>query len=205
MAKESNDNDEIRRTVMQIVQNCLLEENIDVEKLPLFDIEMIFINLRARSIGENAKLNYNCQKVNEEGNPCNTDTPYLLNLDKVEYKITEGHSSKISLTDEVGVKMRYPTIDSAKITESSDPYDAVLQFLAQNVEYVYDAESVYKAEDLGAAGLVNFVENLTSEQLEKIQVFFTTTPKVVLKDTIKCRKCGFEHEVEADNLYSFFT
>jgi len=205
MARESKDNDEIKRTVMQVINNCILDENIDVEKLPLFDIEMIFINLRARSIGENAKLIYNCKHKNDEGNPCDTDNPYMLNLDNVQYVLADGHSSTVKITDEVGIKLKYPTIASASIIKEADAYDAALQFIAQNIDSIYDPESVYKAEDLGAAAVIEFVENLTAEQLDKIQVFFATTPKVVLKDTIVCKKCGFEHEVEADNLYSFFT
>lgn len=205
MARESKENDEIKRTVMQVINNCIIDDSVDVEKLPLFDIEMIFINLRARSIGENAKLTYNCRHKDEAGNPCNTDNPYNLNLDNVQYVLAEGHSSTVKLTEEIGVKLKYPTITSASIIKEADAYDAALQFIAQNIESVYDPQSVYKAEDLGAAALIEFVENLTAEQLEKIQVFFATTPKVVLKDIIVCKKCGFEHEVEADNLYSFFT
>lgn len=205
MAKESKDSEEIKRTVIQIVNNCLLEP-IDVEKLPLFDIEMIFISLRARSVGEKVKLTFSCKHKNDEtGEPCNSETPYELNIDNVTYSKKEDHTNLIKLTEDMGVKMMYPTFKTSKIDSGLELFEAALQLIAENIEYIYDKESIYKSEDMIDEELINFIENLNPSQLEKIQSFFQSTPKVIIKDTIKCRKCGFEHEMEADNIYSFFT
>lgn len=205
MAKESKDREEIKRAMKQIITNCSAEP-IDVDKLPLFDIEMLFINLRARSVGENVKLTFNCQNIidKETSEACNADTDYTLNLDKVRYNIPEGHDSKIRLTDKMGVKMKYPDISTGIIGDNVDEYTAALQIIAQNIEYVFDEDSVYKAEDMGVDQLLDFIENLTEHQLAKVQKFFSSSPKVILEDLIKCSKCGFEHKVEAGDILSFF-
>ena len=84
IAKESDDVDDVRKTIIQIVNNCCLDKTIDVEKLPLYDIEMIFVKLRAASVGENVQLVFNC-KNEVDGQVCGTDTDYQLDLTKVEY------------------------------------------------------------------------------------------------------------------------
>ncbi len=205
MAKESKDFDEIKRTVIQIVNNCVLE-SLDVERLPLFDIEMIFINLRARSIGEKVKLKFNCQhKTTEESEPCNTDTPYELDIDKITYSVDNSVSNVVKLTDDMGVKLTYPTFKTSNIDNSLELFEAALQLIAENIEYIYDKDSVYKSEEMEIDQILEFLENLTAPQLERVQLFFKSNPKVVVKDTIKCRKCGHEHVMEADNIYGFFT
>src|SRR5210317_230493 len=99
IAKESKEPDDIKNAILQIINNCCLED-IDVNKIPLFDIEMIFIKLRAMSVGESVQLEFHC-KNEVDGVECDTTTPYVLNLDKVKYVMPEGQDNKIMLTDKV--------------------------------------------------------------------------------------------------------
>lgn len=203
IAKESKSADDVRNAVMQIVQNCALED-IDVHTLPLFDIEMIFVKLRAKSVGETVQLTFHC-KNEVEGKPCDTDTDYAFNLDKVKYEFPEGHQSKVMITDTIGIKLKYPTLnEEITFKEDDDLFETVLHILFNYVEYVFDKESIFKPEEFGKDEFVQFVENLTVEKLMEIQNFFSTSPKVVLEDKMPCKKCGYEHRIYSEDLISFF-
>lgn len=202
MAKESKDPNEIKRAIVQIINNCA-QEPIEVEQLPLFDIEMIFLKLRAKSVGESVRMVFNCQ--NEvDGTVCDSNTDYTLNLDKVRYEIPEGHDAKVMITDKMGVKLKYPTLNSVP-EDSENEFDLMLDSLVDNIEYVFDGEQVYKITDATEQEQVEFVESLNRDSMDKIESFFKSSPKVVLEDVVKCKKCGFEHTLHEENLLDFFT
>jgi hypothetical protein len=202
MAKEAKDADSAKLAVMQIIQNCAAEP-LDVETLPLFDIEMLFVKLRAKSVGESVKLVFNC-KNEVEGKPCDTNTDYTLDLEKVKYEIPDGHDPKVMITDTVGVRLKYPTISSTLHVETNEAYDKMLAILLDGIEYIFDADSVTKREDCTDAQLIEFIESLTPEFFEQVRTFYRTSPKVVLEDRVKCKKCGFEHNLHTENLLDFF-
>jgi hypothetical protein len=205
MAKESKDADAIRLAIKQIIQNCAQEE-FDVESLPLFDVEMIFLKLRAKSIGEAVKLVFNCKNEVEEGKPCDTNTDYVLDLEKVKYEIPEGHDPKIMITDTVGIKLKYPTLGTVvNLTEEDNEFTSFVATLLVNIEYIFDENSIYKPEDTTKEEVVEFLTNLKPEHLLRIREFFETAPKVILEDTVTCKKCGFVHTLHAENLLDFFT
>lgn len=204
MAKESKDADDIRLAIKQIITNCAVDP-IDVETLPLFDVEMIFLKLRAKSVGENVRLVFNCQ--NEvEGVPCNTDTDYTLDLNKIKYDIPEGHDPKIMLNETVGIKLKYPTLAlNLNVSDDEEEYAVMLKLILENIDYIFDKEAVYKPEDMQQDEVIEFLNNLTMGDMANIQKFFESAPKVVLQDTVKCKKCGFEHKIYTEDLIGFFT
>lgn len=203
IAKESNDPNEIRLAITQMIQNCALDE-VNVEALPLFDIEMLFLKLRAKSVGESVKLVFNC-KNEIDGKVCDTDTDYNLNLENIHFEVPEGHDPKIMITDKVGIKLKYPSLDDViSFDTKTDTVDLIVNLIADNIEYIFDMESIYKPEEAPREQLIEFLSNLTTENITKIQEFFTSSPKVVLDDTVKCKKCGFEHKLHAENLLDFF-
>jgi len=111
IAKEAKESEAAKLAICQIIQNCAAEP-LDVETLPLFDVEMLFVKLRAKSVGESVKLVFNCKNeiAGEDGlitGICNTDTDYTLDLEKVKYEIPEGHDAKIMITDKIGVRLKY--------------------------------------------------------------------------------------------------
>ena len=209
MAKEAKDGESAKLAVCQIIQNCAAEP-LDVEKLPLFDIEMLFVKLRAKSVGESVKLVFNCKNeiAGENGliaSICNTDTDYTLDLEKVRYELPEGHTAKIMITDKVGVKLRYLTMASdTDIDKDSETYDKMLSVLMESIEYIFDEDSITKREDCTDAQLIEFIESLTPEFFEQVKTFYSTSPKVVLEDKVKCKKCSFEHTLHTENLLDFF-
>jgi len=208
IAKESKDIEEITLAIEQIISNCVSEE-IDVSALPIFDIEMIFLKLRARSIGESVKLVFNCvnetESEGEEPTICNHDNNYSLDLNKVLFEDPPGHDPKIMLTDTVGLRLKYPTLSMDMKVEKDDPaYVNILKTLVQNIDYIFDEDSVYKPEDLTKEELLEFLQGITIDKMALIRNFFKTSPKVVLVDEVVCEKCGFKHTIRNEDLLSFF-
>lgn len=210
IAKESQDKNDIKNAIMQVLQNCCLEEGLDVNQLPLFDVEMFFVHLRIKSVGESAKLSFTCENVIEPGSEtvapsvCGHITDYTLDLSKVKYDIPEDHSPIVQLTPTVGIKLKYPTI-SIMDAEFDSEYAAIMKIMLDNVEYIYDENSVYKRDTISDEELASFFEELNIDQIAQIRNFFNITPRAVLDDQIKCEKCGFEHKIHVGDLNSFFT
>ena len=200
MARESDDNDSTVSAVKQVLQNCVVTD-LDINTLPLFDVQMLFTHLRMKSIGETITLQYTCNHPDEEGNECGKENRYNLNLNKVRYETTPGHTNIIQLTDEIGVKLRYPTMNS-KLTDSEDILEDSYKLIAEHLDSVFDSEQVYT--DYTREDLIQFIDSLSTDQLDKILNFFATSPKVVLEDTAACKKCGTENKIYAEDLYSFF-
>lgn len=209
MAKEAKDADSVRLAVKQIIQNCVVDD-IDVDSLPMFDVEMIFLKLRAKSVGEAVKLVFNCknkvggQELSQDIGECNTNTDYVLDLEKVKYEIPEGHDPKVMITDTVGIRLKYPTLGT-HVDLEGDQFDLFVTTLLTNIDYIFDAESIHKVEDSTKEELTDFLINLKPEHLMRIREFFGSAPKVILEDTVTCKKCGFVHTLHAENLLDFFT
>jgi hypothetical protein len=200
MARESDDNDSTVDAIKQVLQNCLIENKdgsvLDIDSLPLFDVQMLFTHLRMKSIGETITLQYTCDKED-----CGKENRYNLDLNKVKYEITPGHSNVIQLTDDVGVKLRYPTIAS-RLTDSEDLLEDSYKLILQHLDSVFDAEQIYT--DYTKEELLQFIDSLSADQLDKILNFFATSPKVVLEDVATCKSCSQINKIYAEDLYSFF-
>lgn len=202
IAKESESPEEVKLAIKQIIQNCCLEQ-IDIDNLPLFDIEMFFIFLRAKSIGENAKLSFTCKNI-VDNVQCNHVTDYTIDLSKVSYEVPEGHTNKIRISDKVGMVFKYPTIN-IDIGSYQDFYQTTLGVFRDNLDYIYDEDSFYYRKDINDDELEDFLNNLSVDNIEAIRTFFTTSPRIVIEDKIICQKCSYKHELVVENIYSFFT
>lgn len=205
MAREADDNDSTVDAVKQVIQNCVVPfadgKTLDINTLPLFDVQMLFTHLRMKSIGETVTLQYTCTELDAEGNLCDKENRYNLNLNNVRYEVSPGHTNIIQLNDEVGVKLRYPTMAS-RLLEGEDLLEDSYKLIAQHLDSVFDSEQVYT--DYSQEELTAFIDSLSADQLDKILNFFATSPKVILEDTANCKKCGAENKIYAEDLYSFF-
>ena len=210
MAKESKDANSIKLAVKQIITNCCAE-TLDVDNLPLFDIEMAFLKLRAKSMGESVKLVYNCKNKVEDID-CDTDNDYTLDLEKVRYETSEEHNPTIMITDTIGIKLKYPVysteinfdLDEDENGEKIIKYDDMLESLIPNIVCIFNADSVYEMQNIPDKELIEFITNLQPIDIARISRFFDTAPKVVLEDKVTCKKCGFEHTLHTENLLDFF-
>lgn len=208
MASESNDDNAKIESIKQVLNNCIVwPENFDVETLPIFDLEYIFLQLRAKSIEENVTLEFrmkNCPK--NEYQACKKIIRAVIDLSKVEVQKDPNHSPTIPLTDEIGIKMKYPGFNMQKIIrpESKDTMDDQLNLIADCIEEIWDGDAVSKAMDYKKEELVEFLLSLSSHQFSKIMDFFKTMPRVKHTLTIKCPDCDRTETVHLEGLSDFF-
>lgn len=203
MAMESDDNVAIQSNIKQVLQNCTITKKIDVDKLPLIDIEYYFLQLRARSVGEIVSNRYRCNNVvndKECGNIMETDIN-LLDI-KVEGDID---GEPIQITDKISVKMKYPDFSVIKkIGAKSSLTDASFDMIANSIDYIFDGEQMHYAKESTHEELLEFLESLNQQQFSKLEEFFDNLPKIRKTIDLKCSRCGFEHSIKAEGLEDFF-
>lgn len=207
MAVESEDSDAVLLAIKQIVNNCCVDP-IDVDDLPILDLEYMFLQLRSRSIGEIIDLQYRCNNNaptdEEPEKKCGSIIKLSFNALEVEPEKDQAHDAKIQLTPKLGVMMKYPTFKMMSTIKNLSEAETVAKMIVECVDYIYDTDSVYYAKDASEKELIEFVDSLTREQFSKIQEFFDTIPKMKKHLNFKCGKCGYEEEVVLEGIQSFF-
>lgn len=207
MAVESTESKDILSAVKQICKNCILDE-LDIDELPIFDLEYIFLNLRARSINEIVNLQYKCNnkviKESGEEDTCNSIEKYKLNLLEIRPEPGKNHNKKIMFNDKMGIMMNYPNFEILSNIKSTDEDEIVIELLTNCIEYVFDDEQIYYAKDCTKEELKDFVDNLQQKDLQKIQYFFDTAPKLKHDINFECKKCGYKENIEVEGLQNFF-
>ena len=200
MAMESGKNADIIGAVKEIVSECTFNK-INLSTLPMFDIEYIFLQIRAKSVGEVSKLRLLCPDDKK------TYADVEVNLLDVKVQVEEGHTNKIELDNEMGIIMTYPTIDTfakndIQVVTSANMLDVVGTCILQI--YEKGGEKVYEAKDQTKKELTEFIESLQTKHFQKLQSFFNSMPK--LKHTIKLKnpKTKKESEVTLNGLNDFF-
>ena len=198
MALETNDEKNIRESIYELLKSCITTR-IKLENLATFDLEYIFLNIRAVSVGEIVQMNITCQDDEK------TQVTYNLNLTEAEVIFPEGHTNKIMLTDTLGVMMKYPSFDGfveSQFTEDKE-FD-VIKVVAESIDQIFQGEEVFDESTTSKKEFVQFVESLTSPQLEKIQEFFETSPRLEHKFKVTNPNTGVESEYTLRGLQNFF-
>ena len=200
MAATSDDQNSMIDAVKDVLAACIIDEDVSVEKLPFFDLEYLFLNLRAKSVGEVIKLEYrHTGGVNYSGIECDAVTPVEINLERVKVERNDKHTNKVQLTDNLGLVMRYPTISDIKLVNDGGEE---LTMIAKCIVSVYDEENVYEPDNLQDS--MNFIESLNTQQFGKIMEFIATMPKLKHTFKYKCKGCGQEDTVTLEGLSDFF-
>ena len=207
IASESDDPQSTITTIKQVLNNCILDD-VDLDSLPLFDIELLFLNLRARSIGEIVALNYKCNNniVEEDGreHKCGNQVGIELDVLTVVPEVDANHSNKIEINSKLGIVMKYPKMNIIKDSSGKEDIDSVIDMIAGCIDYIYDENNLYYAKDSTKEELVEFLETLQSKDLENIKQFFDTMPKMKKTLDFKCNKCGYEEKIDVEGIQNFF-
>jgi hypothetical protein len=209
MASQSNDEKETINVVKQVLNNCIISD-IDVEDLPTFDLEHLFMQLRARSVGEVVNLKYNCNNIVKddkgEDKPCGGLVKFDLNILDIKPTIDKDHDSKIQITEKLGIVMKYPTLKMVGNFDNlqNESIDSIMEIIVSCIDFIYDDDQMYYAKDSTKEELLEFVDNLQQDDLEKIQKFFTTMPKISKPLDFKCGKCGYEEKIVVEGIQNFF-
>ena len=200
-AQESGD-DAVLPAVKQIIKNCVHGE-VDVDNMPLFDIEYLFLRLRAKSVGEEVTLGlkpWGCPQNN--GELCNLSTEVAINLEDVKVIKDEKHTSKIMLDDKIGIMMKYPNISQVGIKGSD--CEMGMNIIKSCIKMIFTEKETYESDSFEDKELDEFIDSLNTKQMEKIRDFFNSMP--TLKHTVKykCKTCNEEKETTVQGLIYFF-
>ena len=197
IAQQSGKSEDIMRAVKDVITSCTFEK-VDAEKLPIFDLEYIFINLRAKSVGEIVKLMVTCPDDNK------TKVQVDVDLTKIECHKEVGHDTNIRLTDEIGLVMDYPRVSSVTELDLDNEMESTFEVIKSCIRQVYDSNNVYEKVDMDKNDLDEFIESMTHDQFERVQEFFNTMPKVRHMIKVKNPKTGVDGEVVLEGMQSFF-
>ena len=209
MALEADDKATIEKNIRQVLHNCTLTEKVDIDSLPILDVEYYFLQLRARSVGEIVESRYRCEnivqdEIRTDARPCGNYMEAKVNL--LEIKPEIGVTKEvINLTDSISIKLKYPQFSVLeKIAKDDSVTDMAFDMIINSIEYIYDGQQYYYAKESTKEELQDFLESLNQDQFSKIEEFFSNLPKLNKTIEMTCNKCGFHHTIEVEGLDSFF-
>ena len=202
-ALEGGTGNEMPAAIKQIINNCVQTE-LDVDNLSTFDIEYLFLRLRAKSVGEEVTIGlkpYPCGQ--NDGKLCEKTTEVKINLEEVKVTKNEKHTNKIMLDDKIGVIMDYPNSSSLEKIEG-DNFTVGMNLIKSSIKMIFTAEQTHERDSFNDEDLNEFLDSLNSDQFQSIRQFFDTMPK--LSHTVKytCSTCGEKKETILEGLDSFF-
>ena len=204
MALETEDTKQISNGVIQILNDCILTRGVKVQNLATFDIEYLFLNVRAKSVGESVEVNITCPDDGE------TMVEMDIDLDSIKVIKNKDHNKIINLDDTYSMKLKYPSFDqfidnNFETTNNISDVKKSLDVIVSCIEMVYDNEESWNASDCSKKELVEFLDQLNTKQFKQIETFFTTMPKLSHTVTVKNPNTGVESEVVLEGLNSFFS
>jgi len=203
MALEADEKETLERNVRQVLVNCTLTKDLDIEDLPVTDIEYYFINLRARSVGEIVENKYICTNTVGESQ-CGNKMEIKLNLLEVNVEMPD-QPDVIQLTDTMSIKLKYPKFSIlTKLAQKDSAVDVAFDIMIESIEYIFDGQQYFYAVDSTKEELTEFVESLSQEQFSKLEDFFSNLPRIRQHVDMKCSKCGFDHSMDVEGLENFF-
>lgn len=200
LALESEDEKEIKNAVKDLIKNCV-QTKIKVDDLPSFDLEYIFLRIRAASVSEEITMKVTCRDDNT------TEVEVSINLNEVEIFKPEGHTNKIMLDDVTGLVMKYPGMDrfiDSEFLNKDIKTDEVFNFIADSVDQIFNEEEVWDSSTTSKKEMISFIEGLTTKQFESIQNFYETMPRLLHKFTVINPKTEMESEYTIEGLQNFF-
>ena len=178
IALETQDQQDITHAVKTVLKKCILTKGVDVDNLPTFDIEHLFLNIRAKSIGEDIKLTVTCPDDNE------TKVPVTIYVDEIKVIKPKGHTKDIVLDDKMTLRMKYPSLNQFiennfnTDDETETVVDKTFKVVADCMDTVYTGEDAWDANDYTPDERIEFIEQLNSQQYKKVEKFFSTMPKL---------------------------
>ena len=202
MALESEDIQQISTAIVDTLSQCILTKGVKVEKLATFDIEYLFLNIRAKSVGETVEVGITCP---DDGK---TSVSMEIDIDSIKIKKDKSHRNSIKLDDTLSMKMKYPSMDqfiASNFDQNYDNVDTTLGMIIGCIDMIYNEEESWNASESTDKELSEFIEQLNTKQFKLIEKFFSTMPK--LQHTIKVTnpQTKVESEVVLEGLAAFFS
>lgn len=204
MALESEDTKQISNAIVQILSDCIATKTVKVSELSTFDIEYLFLNVRAKSVGETVEVNVTCPDDGE------TQVQMEINIDDIKVQKDPNHSNIVKIDDRLSMKLKYPSLEqfvenNFEVNESDSDVNKSLSMIISCIDMVYDQEESWSAADCSKKELEEFVEQMNTKQFKEIENFFVTMPKLSHTIKVKNPNTKVENEIVLEGLASFFT
>ena len=197
MAQESENDHEVTDAISNIIYSCT-DGVVDAKNSPLFDVEFVFLQLRAKSVGETAELRVKCPDDNK------TFVNVKIKLDEVAVQMTEEHSNVIEITDTIKIVMKYPVLDDMKkMSGTENEVDNVFDLLQACIHVIHDGDTIHNKIDMTEKDIGEFIDNLNTGQFESLMDFFKTMPKLRHALSVTNPKTKKTGEVMLEGLDSF--
>ena len=197
-AMESGDEESMLNAIRDVVQSCTFDK-LDVNNLPQFDLEYVFLRIRAKSVGETSTINVLCPDDQK------TYVPVTLNLEEIECHVDDSHNNNIKLTDSVGIILGYPNYEMIKgLAGKTLNSELVIDIVKKSIIQVYDGDTVYESSDFTEKELDEFLDGFTTEALKKIKTFFDTMPRLRHEIEVENPETKVKSKVVLEGLRSFF-
>ena len=207
IALESENQTNIINAIRTIISNCLYGD-VNVNEMPTFDLEYIFLQLRAKSKGEVIDLKYECPK-------CKTELDVNINTEDVKVIKTPEHTNTIELDTDLGVVMKYPTIETQQMIQDinenkKSEIEGIFTMITRCIDYIYDKDNTYPLKDHTEKEVDDFIDSLTDVHFQKISKFFDTMPVLKHEFKLNCTKkkkdktCSYKETITLSGLQSFF-
>jgi len=203
MALETEDMKQVTDAVLTILNGCIITKGIKIEDLPSFDIEYLFLNVRAKSVGEKVEVNLTCPDDNK------TSVTIDIDLDSIKVKKDKNHKKIVKLDDNLSLKLKYPTMDNFinNNFESSEDFTDIkttLKLITSCIDIIYNEEESWNGSDSTEKELIEFIEQLNTKQFQAIENFFSTMPKLTHSVKITNPKTNVQSTVILEGLAAFF-
>ncbi len=204
MALESQDMKQITSAITTVLKDCILSRGIKIKELATFDIEYLFLNVRAKSVGETVEVNVTCPDDDE------TQVQMEIAIDEIQVQKDSNHTNLIKLDDNLSVEMKYPSFQefintNFEFDEDTNQVDKSFDVITACIGQVFTEEESWSGSDCTKKELKDFVESMNSKQFKDVESFFTTMPKLSHKVKVKNPKTEIESEVVLEGLASFFS
>ena len=201
IAMESKDNNEIINATKDILKACTFDK-LDIDTLPMFDIEYLLLQIRGKSVGEVAKFKVICPDDKQ------TATDVELDLSTINVQVDDDHTNKVVIDEkrELGLVLNYPSlgITKAGFDVNKENVDTMFKVVANCIDHIYEGEKTYPAKDSTQKELITFLEGLSQEAFIKIKKFFDTMPQLRHEVEVTNPKTGIISKVTFKGLQDFF-
>ena len=204
LALESEDQKQITDAIVEILNACVMTKGVEITKLATFDIEYLFLNVRAKSVGETVDVNITCPDDGE------TTVETQIYIDEIQVQKDEKHNRDIKLDQNLTLRMKYPSLNQFVQNnfdvsdQNSQSFDTSLDIICSCIDVVYNVDESWAASDCTKKELTEWIETLNSNQFKQVETFFETMPKLSHKIKVTNPKTKIESDVTLEGITSFF-
>ena len=198
IAQESEDDKQIEMAFAKIINDCVLDK-IDPYKMPMFDIEYVFLKIRGKSVGETVTLNVLCP--DDEVTRVNVD----VNLEEVDVQMSKDHTNVIGLTEDIKLIMKYPSLGDMSGFDDEGDVKSIFGMIKRCIHEIHDGETIHNKVDMSEKELDVFIDSMSTQHFESLTQFFDTMPKLLHVVTTKNPKTKKKVNIEIEGVQNFFT